>query len=311
MNPATSTLSHTSSPESSTKRSPPWLPFELISLILTELWEAPQTLAERSALLKNITLVNRTWLALFVRVTSRSVHICNPTSAEAFLRLLPERTLMQGVSDLLTAEASKVANQMCRSVTFHVDGSASLVSGPVADRTPATQMHSPSDAASTAMSTVLYMVTVLDQLPNLRHVTIDYKDWGYDDIFDQLRVQTFPPQVTHLSVNYSFTTPALAPLLIYLKSLYRRQDSSRIRIPNVRHLSLSSVPAEFIVDMLQACPNVETLEVTDPARLDALAPLPSSVRTLILRHPSVPLSRSQMISGRVHRVAAELQALQC
>lgn len=296
MQVSTSTQSLTSSAESTTtKCSPPWLPPEIISLILTELWEAQQSPEERSTSLKTISLVNRTWLALFVRVTSRNVHIPNPTSAEAFLRLLPQRTLMQGVGDLFTAEASQVADQMCRSITFHVDGSASPVSGP-ADCTPAVRLYSQSNPASTAVSTVLYMVTVLDHLPNLRHVSIQYEDWGYDDIFDQLRVQTFPPQVTHLSVDYTFTTPALAPLCMYLKSMYIRRGLSQVTIPNVRHLSLSGVPTEFIVDMLQVCPNVETLEVTEPARLFALVPLPAAVRTLVLRHPGVALCRNQMMS---------------
>lgn len=279
---------------SPTKVAPPmpWLPPELVSQILIELWSAPQSPLERTALFKNICGVNRTWLSLFARVAMRHVHIPTPLSADGFLRLLPERTLLQGMGDVFTEEASQLADKTCRSITFHVDGSASprnVSSGP-----PVIKLYSDTDVAQNAVSTVLYMVTVLEHLPNLRHIALQYTDWGYDDIFDQLRVPVFPTQVTHLTVDFTFSAPALLPLAAYLKSLYTRHPQPRMTIPTLRHLSVSGVPTEFIMDIIRVCPNVETLEITNASRLCVLVPLPASVRMLVLRHPAVALGREEM-----------------
>lgn len=271
--------------------SPPWIPPELISLILAELWGAPQTSEERLDLLKNVALVNRTWLALTACITSRDVHILNPLSAESFLRLLTKDTPAQEPHDLFTMEANRVAGEICRSITFHVSRSVP-VSGLSED--PADVglwLGSQTDDASMAVSTLLHRVTAHDRLPNLRHVSLRYTDRSFADVFDQLDAQTFPPQVTHLSIDYSFTLPAMTSFAKYLRSIYRRETVPRVTIPNLRHLSLSGVTPRFVVDMLHVCPNVETLEITHPTGLFMLGPLPPSVRTLVLHDPVVTLSR--------------------
>ncbi|KAM5532366.1 hypothetical protein V8D89_013960 [Ganoderma adspersum] len=275
---------------------PPWIPPELISLILAELWDAPQTSEERSVLLKNTALVNRTWLALAACITSRDVHVPNPLSAEGFLRLLTKGTPAQEPHDLFTMEANRVAGEICRSITFHVSRSvpvSGLSEGPAA---VGLWLGSQTDDASIAVSTVLHRVTAHDRLPNLRHVFLRYTDRSFADVFDQLDAQTFPPQVTHLSIDYSFTRTATTYFAKYLRSIYRRETAPRVTIPNVRHLSLSGVTPWFVVDMLHVCPNVEKLEITHPAGLFMCGPLPPSVRTLVLHDPVVTLSRRMMMS---------------
>ena len=65
-------------------------------------------------------------------------------------------------------------------------------------------------------------------------------------------------------------------------------------VPSLRHLSVSGVPAAFAAVVLDVCPNVETLELTRPGPLLDLAPLPSAVRTLVLCHPGIALSKGEM-----------------
>lgn len=267
----------------------PWIPPELLEQILSEVWAIPQSSGERAALFKTLCKVNRMWLGLFLRVAMRDVHIPCPLFARDLLRLLPERAASQGEADLFTAEAMSLVSRLCRSMTFHVDGGS-----PDATGEASIKLYSQTDAAPTAISTVLYMVSTFDYLPHLRHVALKYTDWGYDDLFDQLRLAIFPPQVTHLTLDYAFTAPALVPLAVYLKTLYTRHPSPHFSIPGVRHLAVSGVPAEFVADMLQICPALETLEMANPARLYVLAPLPKSVRTVVLRVPGIVLDREQI-----------------
>ncbi|KAI0641925.1 hypothetical protein C8Q79DRAFT_262958 [Trametes meyenii] len=281
------TLQTVSSPKST-----PWLPPELVEQIIFELWVKPQSPGERSTLFKTLCRVTHTWLGLFLRVALRDVHISCPLSAHDFLRLLPERVISQGEADVFTAEATSLLSKLCRSITFHVEGGDLLTSADGSER--AIKLYSQNDAAPTAISTVLYMISTFAYLPQLRHVALKYSDWGYSDLFDQLRLAVFPEQVTHLSLHYSFSMPAHVPVAVYLKSLYSRHQPPHFTIPTLRHLSLDGVPTEFAADMLQICTQLETLEITNPTRLYVLAPLPKTVRTLVLRMPGPTLHREQM-----------------
>ena len=279
------TLSRT--PLSSRISGSPWLPSELVSHIITELWDAPQSTESRSELFKSLCQVSKTWLALFLRVAMRDVHLpC--LDAKAYLRVIPQRTNY----DLFTLEASQNADR-CRSITFYVDGRA-----PEAldhDGESELKIYSGVDPACNAISNVLSAITTADSLPNLRHITIKYIDWGYENIFDQIRYNPFPPQVTRLSIDYAFSNGAIAPLTSYLRNTYARQPQEpRTILPNVRYLSMSGVPSEVVVDMLKVCPNVETLEIINASNLSVLAPLPPSVRTIVMRYPWWPMGVEEM-----------------
>ncbi|KAI1791371.1 hypothetical protein LXA43DRAFT_426540 [Ganoderma leucocontextum] len=298
---------------SSAESCSPWIPPELISRILTMLWEAPQTPEERSALLKNITLVNRTWLTLVALIVSRDVHISDKENAYTFLRLLSKSSPRPKADDLFTTEKTRFANEACCSLTFHVDGKFSRSPSPITQDTFDTKLTpgswpSPAHDASNAMSLILDMLSALDYLPNLQHLSFRYTNWGYGDAFDHLELETFPPQVTRLSIDYSFTLRSeflCSMLLLWMKTRDRdrayapRGPRAPVRIPNLRHLSLSGVWTAFAIAILQLCPNIETLEIRltgDTAvQLDELAPLSPTLRTLVLRHPGVALSRRRMM----------------
>ncbi|KAI1783442.1 hypothetical protein LXA43DRAFT_1186996 [Ganoderma leucocontextum] len=262
----------------------PWIPPELISLILIDLWEAPHTAQDRLALLKNVALVNRTWLTLIARIASRDVHLSKYQKAKVFLRLLPQRSPTQEPGDLFTMEAKQVANHTCQSITFHVDGGI--------------QSSVPEDNIPMVITIVLYKLSRRHHLPNLRHISISYTDWEWNDIFLMFFVVGLPRHVTHFSLDYSFTAAAAeVPQFDFPQAIGWINTRRCIISPNrVRHLSLSGVPTAFVVAMLLACPNVETLEITHPTELSTLAPLPPAVRTLVLRHPGVALSKGNMAS---------------
>ncbi len=65
-----------------------------------------------------------------------------------------------------------------------------------------------------------------------------------------------------------------------------------LRISSICRCSIGATPSErsFVAAVLQVCPNVETVEITDPMELSVLAPLPPAVRTSVLRHLGVALS---------------------
>ncbi|KAI1782438.1 hypothetical protein LXA43DRAFT_1104072 [Ganoderma leucocontextum] len=156
------------------------MPPELISLILTKLWEESHSPDERSTLLKNIVLVNHTWLTLIAPIASCDVHIANRQCANVFLgRHLPKLDF-PGDRDLFTREASQFANKICRSLTFYGNQNTSP-GGPTSKDTPATWSRSQISDAGTVW-VVLYIVNAFDQLPNLRRISFRYTDWAYDDI---------------------------------------------------------------------------------------------------------------------------------
>ncbi|KAI1791701.1 hypothetical protein LXA43DRAFT_1010139 [Ganoderma leucocontextum] len=271
----------------------PWIPPELVSLILTKVWEAPHTPQKRSALLKNLALVNRTWLTLVACIASRDVHISNKRNANAFLRLLPKHSLRQMADDLFNMEGKRVANEVCRSLTFYVDGSTSP--GALArDTSP----------ASDAISLVLDTISALDHFPNLRHISLRYTDCPFDDVIKQLERGTFPQQVTHLSVEYAFTRRSLKyDMWGRWMKICTRHGRYPIRTlpPNLRHISFSGVTTGCAAVIVKACPNLKTLELTDPIQLSALVPFLSTVRTVVLHHPAFAASGVDMMAYPLFR----------
>ena len=290
----------TSSP-SAKSPCPPCVPPELLSLVLIELWEAQQTPEERSVLLQNTVSVNRTWLMLMARIASCDVHISDTQNASIFVWLLsmwpesPRPTAKE--AGPFTRERSRFANEMCRSISFYVDGRTSPPCSPT--RPP------PSRDASDAISFVLHTISTQggrQYLPNLRHISFRYMDMGHEDIFKHLEQEPFPPQVARLSIDYAFTDRQ-SKYTLYEQWLCTR-DKDRGYAPlrtetgrgvaaaqppvlNVRRLSLSGVVTQVVAAILRVCPNVGTLAlpVPCPVYMDEIAPLPPALRTLVLQHP--------------------------
>ncbi|KAI0923844.1 hypothetical protein AcW1_006689 [Taiwanofungus camphoratus] len=271
----------------------PWLPVELVEHIILEAWSSALTVDERTSLFISLCEVNHTWLSIFIRIALKDVHIACPLFSEDYLRLIRERSTFEPDDDYFMAGASATANTLCRSLTFHVDGTPTRKVLPGAE--PSLTLYSSCDESANAVSSTLYMVTMLDYLPNLRQVSIEYVDWGFDDIFDQGRLQVFPDQVTHLELKFTFTSSLLVSLVDALRShYYSRRWCSSWELPNVRHLIVSGAPLQFVSDIIETCPNLETVEVDGATNLAALTPVPWSLHTLTLRMPPTELSTAEI-----------------
>ncbi|KAM5530293.1 hypothetical protein V8D89_016042 [Ganoderma adspersum] len=292
-----------SSSSGSAEPSLPFFPPELVSFILFKLWEVPQPMRERFALLRNIALINHTWLSLVARIICQDAHICSSRGANAFLRLLPKRSAGQQAHDLFTIEASRVANEVCRSITFYVEGNVS--------ESPGALSAVEDDGVPNAISLVLDALSASDShhLPNLRHIALHYKNCGPADALGHLERGTFPRQVTSLSVDYVYTVPSDTTWLLavaehwiwpwvhnrHVARAHQALAGTRTRaarVPTLRHLSLGSeVTAEVATEFLEACPCLETLELGLAKRysgpLSEIPLLPASVRTVVLRNSGV------------------------
>ncbi|PIL28000.1 hypothetical protein GSI_09851 [Ganoderma sinense ZZ0214-1] len=286
-------MSPSTQPATSSPAEPrtPRLPPEFVDLILVHLWEGePAESQNRAALLKNIVLVNRTWLALAAHIASRDAHSSCYHSPKRFIRLISQPSSPKTPRDLLSTELNRIANETCRSLTLHADG-----------RPQAPYFN---DDGPIGVALALQLASAPDRLPNLRHIAITHTDWPHVHIFQHLRLSGFPPQATHLTLTYAFTDVSrghMQPLSINNALAWTyRPVFGRVKpafVPGLRHLALSGVPTPFPGLLLRdICPHVETLELTRPApgQLPDLVPLPPAVRTLVLRYPGTLLSKEEM-----------------
>lgn len=324
----------------------PWLPVELVGQIIDEAWNSTLSTEERIHLYVSLCNVNKTFLDLFIRTALKDVHLMSAPYTEHYLRLIRDRTPAERDDDYLLEGASKLANTLCRSLTIHIDdlsfrssrlrkaraqrdadeaelelgthaynaSSSSASSSSSVTRTRnlnsrrpnCIRLYSDNEPSAISASSALYTISMFKFLPNLRHVCIEYVNWGFDDLFDQFRLVVFPSTAEHLEVRFVYTGPVLTRLARRLRRSYLRRCFTNWETPGVRHLTVSGAPIGFVADLVQTCPNVETLEIDEPGSLVPLAPLPGSFRTLKLRMPSAGADSTNV--ARKWRLAEALDA---
>ncbi|EMD39069.1 hypothetical protein CERSUDRAFT_93117 [Gelatoporia subvermispora B] len=271
----------------------PWLPVELVEDIIAKAWSSSLTSDERIDIFTSLCLVNHTFLRLFIRIALRDVHIPSPAFASHYLRLLRERTPSEPDSDYFLENASSTANELCRTLIFHIDG-----------RDPAfapssVRLFSARDPAAGAVGSTLYMLDILRLCPNLRRVALAYADWSFDDIFDHARLLLVPPQATDLEVRFAFSPGAPARVAHALRQRYARRGRAYWTTPNVRRLEIFGASTEFVSDMLETCPNAEVLETDSVEKLDMLAQSPSNLHTLGLHLPNSRIHEEDVKAWRL------------
>ena len=108
-------------------------------------------------------------------------------------------------------------------------------------------------------------------------------------------MHSIPKQVTHLSIDYAFSDPAQLPAFEAATSL-RWSGCGKTWSWHVKCCSFPGMSTGLVATLFRVfvCPNVETVEIAHPVQPAALAPLPPKVRTLILCHPGVALSKDTM-----------------
>ncbi|THH30730.1 hypothetical protein EUX98_g3480 [Antrodiella citrinella] len=274
------------------------LPIEIIEQIIQEAWSSGMTIPERTFLFTSYCLVNHDWLSLFIRTALIDVHIISPAFAEKYLHLLHERsaTIGETDTDYFLHNASYTANRLCRYLTFHVDSNPNRHTASAME--PAIRMYAETSQMGDCVSNVLYMLDTLGYTPNLRRVTLDYADWGFGDVFDQMRLVPLPPQVTHLEIKYSFSEK-LKSTAGGLRRSYDRKSNTAWKTPNVRKLTVSGAPALLVNAFVQTCPNLEVLEVSGLPYFGSLVQkMPESLRAMVLQLANADSEDTVTMVGR-------------
>ncbi|KAJ7634067.1 hypothetical protein DFH06DRAFT_676941 [Mycena polygramma] len=157
------------------------LPVELIEHILSSCWAMSLSIDARVTLMTSSALVNSFWRAIFLRLSSRDVHIPSPAFADHFLCIL---------------SSDSVSNQ-CRSLTIHIVNK-NYAGAPWATESPMEK----------ALSHLLYRFhdTPASAVPNRRRISIHYRDMGFASLFNNWTLIAFPRQVTELELSYSFSS---------------------------------------------------------------------------------------------------------
>ncbi|KAJ6591645.1 hypothetical protein DFH09DRAFT_180401 [Mycena vulgaris] len=227
------------------------LPVELIEQILISCWAMPLCVDDRITLMTSAVSVNSTWRALFLRVSSRDVHIPCPSFADHFLSILRHECILE-------QDARDMPNRLCRSLTVQI-----------ANENINTSVFSRRELPiEKALSRLLYRLHDLSApaLPNLRRIAIDYRDTGFDGVFDNWTLIAFPRQVTELELRYSFSPGMPHWLAGMLRAKHGRQACPPPwTTPSVRTLTVLGSSESLVLDMVVTCPNVEEL-ITDSCR---------------------------------------------
>lgn len=97
--------------------------------------------------------------------------------------------------------------------------------------------------------------------PNLRRLTIEYLDAGFDDIFRRDGLGALPTHITNLEVLFSFNPEMPAWLVKSLREKQQRQRAIDWVSPSIENVSVFGAGESTIRDLLRACPNAQTLMV--------------------------------------------------
>lgn len=218
------------------------LPVELIERILFLCWAMPLSIDDRIRLMTSASLVNSSWGWIFLRVSSRDVYVPCPSFAHHFLRILRPQSL---------------PNVLCRSLTVQIINPNSTP--------PSVAAESPMEKA---LATLLYRFHDISApaVPNLRRIHIEYRDTGFDCVFDNWTLVAFPPQITELELSYSFSLAMPPWLRSTLRSKHKRQtDRPPWITPSVRTLTILGGSESLVLDMVMTCPNAQL--ATDALRI--------------------------------------------
>ncbi|KAJ7147659.1 hypothetical protein C8R43DRAFT_1010338 [Mycena crocata] len=113
----------------------------------------------------------------------------------------------------------------------------------------------------------LPMGAVLDELlenldahslaPNIRCLSIEYLDAGFDDIFQRDGLAALPSQITHLELRYSFNNETPVWLVESLREKQQKRRNIGWVAQSVTNLLVSGAGESTIKDLTQTCPNAQ------------------------------------------------------
>ncbi|KAJ7663967.1 hypothetical protein DFH06DRAFT_920427, partial [Mycena polygramma] len=231
------------------------LPVELIEQIINSAWHMPLSSSERITFMRSSALVNSTWADIFDLVSSRDVHVPSSSFCDHFIQRLRAQppaapSLLYRFLEQFRGPAKpfingRSANLACQSLTIQI---------PSANNHPdATgRMRLPMGGV---LDDLLEILDAHSLAPNLRRLSIEYMDAGFDDVFQRTGLAALPPQITHLELGFSFTDTM--PLWL-IESLRRKQEKQRYIgwiARSVTRLEVRGAGKNTVEDALRVCPN--------------------------------------------------------
>ncbi|KAJ7663975.1 hypothetical protein DFH06DRAFT_337358 [Mycena polygramma] len=247
-------------------------PVELVEHIISTAWHMPLTSDERITFMRSSALVNSTWADIFDLV-SRDVYIPSAAFCDHFThRLLrdhfTQRSRSQAHSSAILSSLRRLldrfrgqakpsiqarsANLRCQSLTIQI---------PNVDVHPDCKGRTRQPMAG-VLDDLLEIIDAHSLVPNLRRLSIEYVDTGFDDVLHRVALAALPPQVTHLDLRYSFSS-AMPSWLV--EALRRKQGRETFRswwiARSVTRLSVHGAGKFTVEQALRACPNTQILEV--------------------------------------------------
>lgn len=255
----------------------PRLPVELMGEIITVAWHMPLSSPERITFMRSSILVNSTWADIFDLISSRDVYIPSSLYSEHFIRRLrakPPVTSVPSPSSSFLGSFFRLFEQapiQARSANLPVQArSANLACRSLTIQIPNVNVHPDQHnrlhlPMGSVLDELLETLDVQSLAPNLRRLSIEYLDAGFDDVFEREGPAAMAEQITHLELHYSFseTTPSWLA-----KSLQEKQEMRRHlkwSAKSVTNLSIFGAGQNTIRDALTACPNTQVLEVDTSA----------------------------------------------
>ncbi|KAJ7743747.1 hypothetical protein B0H14DRAFT_3607187 [Mycena olivaceomarginata] len=224
----------------------PQLPVELITEILSAAWHMPLSTTERITFMRSSALVNSTWADIFNLVALRDVYIPSAAFSDHFLQCL-------------RAQPTTAA-------------SSSGSFGRLLDcfRSPARpHIQSHTDRKSCVGHMRLPMGGVLDSLletldawslaPNLRRLSIEYVDTGFEDIFNLRWARSTSPanHPSRLAVFFQRCDANLARRVAAQETA--EAEAFRMDGAGCNTVVCYWCGREHDYDLLFTCPNVQTL----------------------------------------------------
>ncbi|KAJ7867589.1 hypothetical protein B0H13DRAFT_1511944, partial [Mycena leptocephala] len=223
----------------------PQLPAELMEAIISAAWRLPMSSNERILFMRASALVNSTWADVFDLVSSHDVYIPSGQFCDHFIQRL--RTGTQPPAQ------ARSANLACQSITIQITNPAKCIG-----QKSGSPMRLP---MSGVLDHLLENIDVWSLTPNLRRLSIEYVDAGFEDIFKRAGLAALPTQLTHLDLRYAFNDATPGWFVDSLRMRQKRQRWIWWIAPFVTRLSVSGAGENTVQDVLRVCPNAQILEV--------------------------------------------------
>ncbi|KAF4597580.1 hypothetical protein EYR40_008042 [Pleurotus pulmonarius] len=180
-------------PTMSQKTTPRELPTELVEKIIETLWLSAFSNTDRIKFMTASVLISKAWTHLYSRVSSRDTVIPSVKYAKYF-----HTHLLDESSVIFNKSTHNMPNEHCRSLRFDVESPSVQTPSHLNSKF----VHSFDNSES--VFDLLDWLADIPYLPLLRRISIEFHNCGFTDLFDNMRLVIFPPQVTDLDISFSF-----------------------------------------------------------------------------------------------------------